>query len=336
MDDARAFTTWLTSPDGGGLPEANVQLVPVQGAGRKVEDARPWTTDVYDALDRANDAVEKQVKADPKVWSASRLYLFVAGHGIAPGDGQGALLVANATMRKLGYNVELTLQHGWYSKFGPFREVVIFADCCRINKPFVPGNGPPFSQVFSSRPEDVRIVLGWGSVLGGQSFDGPVDRGDPDERRGYFTEALLAGLGGGPRDPFLGAITVATLNGFVAERVKQRARRDGRRQTASITGPDDFTFGTGAATAPPGHGTAMEAAVTLVFPPGFADGAVIRDRTLRVVESSTPAPPRWIVRLPPGQYQVTTVDPDGRPHDRNGFVGDGIIIAAGVDIDVQL
>ena len=64
-----------------------------------------------------------------------RLYIYMAGHGIAPGENQTALLMANANYDKrrygTGYHVIGEYVAGWVADAHYFDEILLFMDCCR-------------------------------------------------------------------------------------------------------------------------------------------------------------------------------------------------------------
>jgi hypothetical protein len=331
LDDADRFAQWLTAPDGGALPEANVQRVaaslpdpdaivvdPVT-----VETAKPVDDDIYDALLRVNAAVEQQTRADPQVWPQTRLYLFVAGHGIAPQGGQGALLTANASRELLGRNIELSATLQWYQVCGRFAEVVVFADCCRNYVPTAPSSGPPFTTCTRAE-RAVRWVIGYGASLGAESFEVPADDAagnDPNLRRGLFTAALLDGLRNASRDANAGgAVSTATLAGYVRTQVEQAATRTNRTQAATIFGADDMVFG------PAGAPPPRQPKVTITLPAGFARPVTLLNGQLTTVATSDGDAAQWTLELPPGLYMAVPAGSSQGP----------TFSVTGVDLDVQL
>jgi len=71
----------------------------------------------------------------------------------------------------------------------------------------------------------VRKFLACGSIFGRQAFE-EVDR-PPDERRGYFTRALMDGLRGAPTaiDQVSGQVTSTCLKGHVTEHMRRATER---------------------------------------------------------------------------------------------------------------
>ncbi|MGI5241170.1 caspase family protein [Dactylosporangium sp. CA-139066] len=319
VDDAGRFHEWLVDPDGGGLPERNVWLVP---ASSDAEDrlttgtARPALGDINDALRDVNAVVRRRAAVEPTLWDRTRLYLFVAGHGLLPGDGEGALLAANASGEEPGYNLDLRLYKEWYRRCGLFRELVVFADCCRNDFPGATSYGPPFLQC-STVERDVRLAIGYGAAFGGRAYEGVIDGESlsPSDRRGLFTTALLRALRRHRRWDEVRALVNQTLAQLAEER-----RRD---QRAEMAGDDDIVFGRPGA--PPPDDVYQ---VTIVFPAGAPEAVEVCDGRLAVIGSWDTRQGPWRRGLPPGLYYV-------RGRDGGAAVGAPFVVA-GADVDVKL
>lgn len=200
--DAEAFAGWLKSPEGGGLPDANVALITIPDQqmpdGTPRRKAKPTKERVFDALDDFREECERHFEEHPEDWTRTRLYLYVAGHGIARSTEEGtrdaALLMANAGRRCLGENVSCAKLLSFFETAEFFHELVVFADCCRGHAGGAPICGPTWTEV-NVRKGGVVTVVGYACQFGDKAFEGdPED--DPDDRRGYFTKALLEGLRG--------------------------------------------------------------------------------------------------------------------------------------------
>ena len=113
--------------------------------GQEVRPKRPTPTkgDVDDAFFDINTQARNDMKGSAAHRETSRLWVFLSGHGMMPADGEGALLMANATAQRLGENIELRAYTDWQVKTGIFREVVMFADCCRNWEIQAPRGLPP-------------------------------------------------------------------------------------------------------------------------------------------------------------------------------------------------
>lgn len=327
VGDAARFLDWLVDPAGGAVPRDNIQLVPASSDGvapLDAESAEPAVHQINLALSRVNRSVRDDLARDSSRWIETRLYIFVAGHGIAPNGGDGALLAANASLEELGHNIELSLYRRWYQLSCAFHELVVFADCCRNFVEGAPSNGPPFTlRGNAHRP--VRVMTGYASEFGRAALeDARAD--SADHRRGFFTEALLRGLceAGDPR--FGGRVTSARLAGFVQECVQQLAAGSRRGQGVEFGGVRDMVFG------PALGGDAPPHRVDIVLRDPTTGPVDLLDGDLQVRETWDPAFGPLTTKLPSGLYCVVR---QGRP-DLAESAQIGMFVVAGVDREVHL
>jgi uncharacterized caspase-like protein len=318
--DAEQFAAWLVDSNGGALPKANVKHVCVTDAEEQAfaqaRGAKPTHDEIDYALQDIRDALKPRLDADEQAWDRTRLYFYVAGHGFAPQGGEGALFLANAETDALQRNIELTQYRRWCTTCAYFREVVVFADCCRTRvRSAAPGAGPGLEECAAPwKGRSTTWVIGFGSILGNPTYESPAAGAD-DHARGYFTKALLDGLSGSaPRDEF-GRITASKLSGFVRSVVADQTKGQQYPQEAQIYGPlaDDITFGT--TLAPP------KRKVTIVLPASVAAAKVVKDG--RLIEQWDGVNRRWAVELDDGLYEV---DADGAALANGGLFkvsGDG-------------
>jgi hypothetical protein len=147
--DAEAFARWLERPDGGALPAANVRRVMAteeeEASFRESVLATPVREQIEDAIAACAEAARLAVRVDPSVWDEGRVYLYVAGHGLAPGGGEGALYLANAR-EGAGRHLELAEYRKWCTRCAFFREVIVFADCCRTRESTVRALAPTLDE----------------------------------------------------------------------------------------------------------------------------------------------------------------------------------------------
>ncbi|OEJ21618.1 hypothetical protein AS594_39515 [Streptomyces agglomeratus] len=324
--DARAFHDWLVDPEGGQVPESNVELITTPAAGipfPDAYDARPIKREIDRALERLNIQA-KSIKDNPQRWRDSRLYFYVAGHGIMPGRGETALLLADARTGMYS-NLELRSYLDWYRRCGLFQEVVVFADCCRNSVSQVEPSPVPFSNC--ARPElQVFTLVGYAAALGKPAYE-EVEMSLPaDERRGYFTKALIDGLSGGARDdPDFEAITAGTLAQYVAAAVADATRNKPVPQQVEM--PADLVrpiiLGNRKAE--------WACTVTIRFPIGWTRPVEIPFHNGQRAAHDPAAGP-WTINLQPGVYGVVLPGTfDGSP-----FAGKGLFAITGGSCDVQL
>ncbi len=296
--DAIAFADWLRDEAGGNLPEENIVELPSAsaiGSGSK----RPTDNDVDDALILINDAVDVRLAETRRSRKEARLYLFFAGHGVAPPDGRGALLMANASHGAPNRMADMSKIVDWYERCGRFGEIVALLDCCReVNQYLKPPNGPALKRCFDALGR-TAIVTGYACALGAQAFE-PITDATTDvgaARRGFFTDALLEGLSGAAAHPIEGTIRSADLDAYIRRRVERDS--DGR-QSADLSGPTDVVIAVAAQRAL--RDVVINFPVEVVAPVQIysaASGGFI-DRW-----EATPQP--WTRPLRDGWYQVETI-----------------------------
>ncbi|MFF0097539.1 caspase family protein [Streptomyces canus] len=228
VNDADAFQRWLVDPQGGAVPEENILRVPASGHPDVIDDdsARPTSNGIFKKFTEANKRLSAALESSPEAWEESRLYGYLAGHGMAPGGKGCAVLMPSADEGGLVDHVEVHLLAEWYGLHGPFREVVFFVDCCREDLHLLPC-GPPLLQVW--RGDGLpSVVLGMAAEHGQQSSEPAIATGDKP-LQGYFTTALLDGIRTAV-DP-AGRVTVPGLDDHVRRYV---FRCTDRRQLASV------------------------------------------------------------------------------------------------------
>ncbi|MFF1695061.1 hypothetical protein ACFVXC_15720 [Streptomyces sp. NPDC058257] len=273
--DACRFRDWLVEPGGGSLPEANVHLVTATKEDELTDDflnAVPTKEYVDRALYRAHTAAGEAVRARPEeersdAWRATRLYVFLAGHGFSPtNNSDAALLMANAARDYMGSHVAVRQYLNWYESASPFHEVVFLADCCRTRFGGVEVFAPPFTGS-TEAPEDVDYFVGFATSLGDPAYE--EQNPDRDRARGHFTTAVLEGLRGAKPTPE-GTVTSDSLADFVGPCVRARTKE------ALIPQKAKFIKGTNT---PMIFAEGLERSadpVTLRFPAGFRGWVQLR------------------------------------------------------------
>jgi hypothetical protein len=165
----------------------------------------------------------------------------------------------------------------------------------------------------------VRKFLACGSIFGRQARE-ETDR-PPDERRGYFTRALMDGLRGAPTaiDDRTGRITSTQLKGHIAEHMR-RATEDKKKFREPLE-PDFIDEGAGEVFF--GHAAAASQSEPTKYPVHLeVRSVVVAD--LQVVTFGANAPPVPTIRsvanpavfecaLPVGLYEAVPVGAPPRP-----------------------
>jgi hypothetical protein len=290
-------------------------------------DARPTNVEIDVALQELSAAARAQLSQDPGGWDATRLYLYVAGHGFAPQGGEGALLLANAEDGALSRNIELPEYRRWCSACSWFRELVVFADICRTRvNGGARGYGPQLDECLQPFVDRATTwLVGFGAALGRPTYE--EGHANDDESRGYFTSALLEGLRGGAADPESGAVTAASLAGFVKQSVAEMTRGKRYPQTAQFPGDlaESVVFRA------PSVARRPQRTVRIAFPAGFAGGVALR-RNLELVGRHQAGAGPWLIELEDGYYEVAP-DP---AQPGTSFARDGLFKVVGQDENVEL
>jgi Caspase domain len=204
-NDARAFIEWLTSPTEGDVPEDNVCKIlsstfPEETDPRR---AQPTAEALKDAIDDLHDLGTKN-----KLRAGRRLYIFMAGHGIAPKLETAALLMANAARGRTGHHIQGRPYANWFRQAAFFDEVVLFMDCCRDNSRLTPLQRCHLDKVTAKKP--ASYYYGLATEFNHAARERP---GEDNMVRGIFTTALLVGLRQGP--PRGGDVTGSWLEKFI-------------------------------------------------------------------------------------------------------------------------
>jgi len=325
VQDAAAFRAWLLDPAGGGLPEQNVTYVEPSPGGDSVQvgDARPTRSDLVSALFDTNDHATAAVGDDPEKFARSRLYLFMAGHGIAPSGGDAALLPANARRGLFGENLEVTKCRNWYTECGVVGELVIFCDFCR-NRINLAESGPlGFTKCASSKGK-VETFTGYATAYDRPAYEQVEENVPADERRGFFSRALIEGLNGAGA---AGEVTSATLEAYVRQRVRKLTANLVPQQEARF--PQDLgaplRFGSA-------HPVVPQRTVTIDMT-ALRDPVRLIDHRHHAIASWQPGNAKqWQVSVPDGLYGVVHAS-TGRG---DGLTADGLFKVIGEDRYVRL
>lgn len=292
-----------------------------------IATAVPTEAQVEDALGTLNKRIRQAVEVDPKAWDSSRLYLYASGHGVAPGAGIAAVLMANVDadpqIGSYGRNIELSLYETWYRECGLFREVVLLADCCRDRNFAATGNGPPWERCTNPFSAS-NIALGLATTYGTPAYEPTKD----DDGHGYFTQAMLDGLSGGAANPMTGEVTTTSLGEYIGRAVPVLTKGKRYTQVPSVLSDtaNPIVLRPAGDPLPPPRRT-----MTIHFPAGFTDEVALDgDRALPTDRWRAGDGP-WHKPLDEGIYRVRPAD--GSPAQ---FANRGIFDVIGKDRDVHL
>ena len=319
--DAEAFAQWLEKPDGGGLPAANVKRVMATDQEEATfgdpAGAKPVREQIEDALADAALAARAAVQADPEVWERTRLLVRRRARACT-GRRRGCSVPRECTRgcepppraRRISQVV---------TRCAHFREVIVFADCCRTRVSTIRALPPTLDECPDPlENRQTTWIVGFGSGLGDVTYE--------DDARGHFTSALIEGLTNAKPDE-TGAVTAAALAPYVKTAVADRTKSKRYPQKAELYG--DFSARVVFRTQPPPARATRQ--VTISFPQGYT-GLVELRRGVQPVGSHDASTGPWSLPLDEGLYEVTPAA--GQPPTT--FVDNGLFKVVERDRDVQL
>lgn len=285
--DAVQFLRWLRSPTGGAVPKKNthVFLSRFYPPNPRPLRSQPMKNDIDDCL------VEFGVDQETRI--GRRFYFYFAGHGIGPNLRQVALLMANATRRRLGNNLGIFDYLDFFLNWAPFEEVVILLDCCRdIEDSF---SAIPAIFTKDKRPDApiVKHMIALGSRYGEKSWEIKITPTDWRPRC-LFTTVLLEGLRQAVDER--GRVTADSLATYLNERLPTFALQNQRRQRPEILGEFEKEIVFGEGEIPP---------VRIPIPAGWSGLLSLRDNQREVARFEVaPGNAAGQASLRPGLYTI--------------------------------
>lgn len=182
--DADAMAEWLAVSGG-----ANVTKITSTG-----HNDKPWQIDeVRPRLDDVNGAFVPFVTAPDRI--GDRLYVYMAGHGIAPEPRSRCLILADAvaSVRPWIPNCEAPAWIDWFANQTQFDEFVLWMDCCGTQGLEYMRGRPFVANTVTRAQPDAKVFMAFASGNGRAAYEGPTTDGIV---RGFFTDQLLKGLKG--------------------------------------------------------------------------------------------------------------------------------------------
>jgi hypothetical protein len=193
VEDAEAVADWLLN-----VANADVTLITSTGINRapwmvtNLIANRPVTSDLDAAF------LPFVTSVAPRV--ADRLYVYTAGHGLAPDARSRCLITADA--KGIGWvpNLEIPAWIDWFANQRHFDELVLWMDCCGTQALEYSRTKPSgLSNTASRTPPPAKVFMAFASGFGRNSYEGPI--GENGKMRGLFTDRLLKGLKGAAAGP---------------------------------------------------------------------------------------------------------------------------------------
>lgn len=177
--DALRFRDWVVSHRGGKVQPKHVKVIGPAAGAREIRRA------FIDLCERAKG----------KARIGRRLYLYLSGHGIAQNRDETSLFASDGGPGAPQHHIPGWCYASWFMYSAYFREVVLFADCCRTAYRDLPVQPFPLDDVDSPSAGKVAYVKGFAVKYGQSALELGGRRA-----RGLFTTALIAALKNGYQD----------------------------------------------------------------------------------------------------------------------------------------
>jgi hypothetical protein len=323
-NDVEDFYEWLTTPPakgGGGVHAKNVTKIvsaDFPGPFASVDAAQPTVREVQRAFTKINSISLANEKAGNGRRVGRRLYLYFAGHGIAPSSSlddvadEAALLMADAEPGRFGEHIAGRRWARWFHRAALFDELVLLMDCCRDVNTNIPAVPPHLDDALDAkRMKKVRLFLGFGTKWASKSRERPMAEFKGKDR-GVFTVTLMKGLRGAAADPS-GDVTSASLKSYLINSMKDNFAPEDLLNPDIEKEPDvdvparDFTITTVPVPKFP---------VRVNLSPAVAGRQLeLVDGALRRVDQTIATPPAWELKLTRGLYRVRVVGGNGANAD---------------------
>lgn len=307
-NDAQAFYDWLVSPDGGDVPEGNVDLIISSKSGSPFADAknaRPIVNEIQNTFENLQDIAAQSEKNRNGYRVGRRLYIYMSGHGFAPTFEETGLLMANATPERVGSTYHILGQYtaDWFFKARCFEEVFLFMDCCREVFP-VQGFNKSFKELNASGAiTQVKRFYGLATMWSGVAKEKDID----GVRHGVFTDALIKGLKGAACNPNTGSLTALSLKNFIYTAMDSISGGDPQLTDPALKPEVKFYPDIKEGFLIKQTKQVPEFDVKITFPPqavgqnaNILDGADVET----VIKSENNAPVVWQVKLTRGKYLI--------------------------------
>ncbi|MCG5511953.1 caspase family protein [Ectothiorhodospira shaposhnikovii] len=304
--DAKRFYQWLLNQDtGGGLDSDNCRLI--------TSEQNPMAL-TQTTVDLALDDLWARAR---NAGGGRRFYFFFSGHG-------QSVVGSDATTYDQSFCLpqwSQTMPHAALNADSyprvvqtcmPFREIVMFLDCCRVPAIKVRAMN---SSVGCHAPlegfEQVECMAYFAAEPMRRAFEGSVQTEDDQatDVHGFFSTALMEALQKGSSRPG-GGIGAEALWQYLEYRVPQLADENGRRQIPQrvpLRFSDTVVFGAaGQATAPEAENFEIRFSAARQGPVRLFDASATEMR------AGNPSEASWRVRLEPGETYLLIDEGSGQ------------------------
>ena len=187
VNDAKLFHEWIVDPEGGGLDPAHVTLITSPDDGSLAPNVDGIEDPIWTFFQKSSEGVRPVGR---------RLYLFMAGHGVNPIEGDDCSLVAaNSQINPLRVLTgRMTAER--VLKQPMFQEVVLFMACCRdVNATATYCNLPLPGEPLNGDSKYLHgLAVKWRKRAIEKELENPNDPTKPRLWQSVFSHALLKSL----------------------------------------------------------------------------------------------------------------------------------------------
>ncbi len=218
VEDAKKFTAWLASSDGGNVPPAHIKQI-LSTDYEKPQDflfAQPVKNDIDNAL--ITFGMNQTVR------SKDRLYFYFTGHGLGVEFDDAALLLANASRQSPYDNLGFRKYRTHLRNASSFNHIIYFLDCCRSLDISVDCYGPKKGKgPITGDALGVDDYVFFATRHGREAFEPPYP--GTLKKRGLFTQALLEALDEKKAADSQMRVTAGMLERYLSSRVPELSRQ---------------------------------------------------------------------------------------------------------------
>lgn len=278
----------LTSDGEDGGPWPDEKPHPIKG------EIEQWFRDlVLISLKNVQDGLGRKI--------GRRVYIYLAGHGVAPARNQRALVTAESLCRP---TIDHFLATSWVEHFcntGYFDEYVLWMDCCTQARVTLIPTLPPFNITQPLQPQPPTMMV----CAAKYPYDAiELPLGPSKEYRGVFTFELTKGLRGAAANPETGGIRSRDLRGFLYNAIRNRIEALSDKTNISLepefltNDDEDIIFKATDEAPPPSKQRKMKVALP--------DGTKVSllNNKFKTIDRLTVAQGMIVRPLPPGLYKL--------------------------------
>ena len=216
VSDVALIKSWLMSPSGGNLQEANIRTI----ISADPPPNLPTSQMPPLAMTFWNEFQSLVLDADglPNPRPDSRLYLYFSGHGFSQLRDQmprASLYAANAN-RVFCDNIPGTFCAFWAKDAGLFRDIVLIMDCCRDAEFAKTEAVPGLLQISTGVPANVPVFGIYAAPKGGKAQERIIASRNNDVH-GLLTHALVDALEHAPSNG-VGLVTSQDISNHIRTR----------------------------------------------------------------------------------------------------------------------